>query len=170
MSGRSLLRFYDDPPGRPLFQGNEEDRGSRDIAPLDPAGDALFPRRINQDEYLCSKLMQFASNYLSQIDSAPPHSLMEDIRVATDRALSAMHPGDEMRNIDVFTHIFNYIREYVAATDRLDLGSIQTVACGDHENNISGCAFNRVIQHRGKNHVLIENISLAALERYQEDI
>lgn len=169
MSGCVLLQFYNNPPNCPLLPGHEEDCGSHDTAPLTSVDDALSTHYcMNQDEYLCFKLMQFALHYLSQIGNQLPHNLMDNISITTNRAFAAMHPGDEVRNIDIFTHIFNYVREFVTAADWCDVTSVQAVPFSDQKD--ASWALNRTIKHHGINQILVENVSLATFEKYKEGI
>ena len=127
MASRTLLQFYYDPPGHLFYAIDQKDRGSPDIEPLVSGGNNTFPERIMQEGNICSALMQFGSGYLVNFPDLPLHSLLDDTRAMTNRALAVAYPGDEVKNADVFTYIFNYMREFVVAADMRDVGYIQPV-------------------------------------------
>lgn len=170
MLGRTSVQLYYDPPGYPTCRDHKEHRDGRGILPSSRMESIPLPCRLSQDNLLCLELMGFASNYLSQAGGTDtlPHNQMDNISVTTNRALNSMSIGDEAQNINVFTHIFNYVREFVAAADWQNVSFIQAVSGVDHKE-ISQ-AFNRTIERHGTTHILIKNISSAVFEQYREDI
>jgi hypothetical protein len=124
------------------------------------------PGPIKRDDDLGFKLMQYALNRLSEIDRPLPHGLMDAISTVTHRALCHLNPGDELPNIEILSHVINFVREFVYAANLGTSPSIEVVALSDDED--PSWPFNRIVY--GSNKILIANVSLGEFEFHTYDI
>ncbi|PGH10476.1 hypothetical protein AJ80_07519 [Polytolypa hystricis UAMH7299] len=94
--------------------------GSTSISPM--STDTLFSREapsyIIEDKQLFPDLMQFARNYLTtRAPGGPVLRHLTTLNEVMPTIISGTSPGDETRNIDLFTHISSYVSQFVETVD-----------------------------------------------------
>lgn len=167
-----LLQLFCNPPAGPaqVVDSAKDGPGGGESSKLNNSldiadDDHSISSFIAKDAELGPKLLQFTTSYLNHANYAstsPSHSLMQNIHSTTQRALFSSSIGDEIRNMDVFSHVINYAREFVAAVDQLKLESIESVP--------GHGLLHRVVRRDGVDRALIRNMSVASFKRFEEEV
>lgn len=123
--GWSLRDFYNNSSlGEHIRVGN---RGNESTAPQTLV-ERTSPRLIVEDKDLRHRLVNFAKHRLTISSPDTPH-YFHGVHETTERSFIGFRLGEEARNLDSFTLNANYVREFVATADELQLGDIETIPC-----------------------------------------